>query len=156
MAKRKKIKKRPILPDPLYNNLQIAKFINHIMRDGKKSLARKIVYGALERVKEKTKKEPLEVFTEALKNAGPLLEVRPMRVGGATYQVPREVKRERRITLAMRWIIQAARNKKGKPMQEKLADELISAANNEGEAVRRKINMHKMAEANRAFAHFAR
>ena len=152
----KKIKKRTILPDPVYNNPLVSKFINHVMERGKKSLAKKIVYGAFELVKEKTKKEPLEVFTEAIKNAGPVLEVRSTRVGGATYQVPREVKKDRRITLAMRWIIQIARNKKGKPMEQKLAEELIAAANNEGEAVRKKINMHRMAEANRAFAHFAR
>lgn len=156
MGKKRKIKKRIILPDPVYNNLQVAKFINHIMRDGKKSLARRIVYRAFEKIKEKTKRDPLEVFGEALKNAGPLLEVRPMRIGGATYQVPREVRRERRVTLAMRWIIEAARKKKGRPMEEKLAEELILAAQNEGEAVRRKINMHRMAEANRAFAHFAK
>jgi small subunit ribosomal protein S7 len=156
MAKKKKIKKRIILPDPVYNNPYVSKFINHVMRCGKKSLARKIVYGAFEKIKKETKRQPLEIFIEALKNAGPLLEVRPMRIGGATYQVPREVKKERRVTLAMRWIIQAAKKKKGKSMQEKLAEELISAANNEGEAVRKKINMHRMAEANRAFAHFAR
>jgi small subunit ribosomal protein S7 len=156
MAKSKKIKKRIILPDSVYNNPLVSKFINQVMREGKKSLAEKIVYAAFKEVKAETKKESLEIFNEALKNAGPLLEVRPMRVGGATYQVPREVKKERRTTLAMRWIIQAARNKKGKSMQKKLAEELMSASKNEGEAVKKKINMHRMAEANRAFAHFAR
>lgn len=156
MAKKKKIKKRAILPDTLYNNPLVEKFINHVMRRGKKSLARKIVYRAFQEIQEKTKKEPLEVFNEALKNAGPLLEVRPMQIGGATYQVPREVKKERRTTLAMRWIIMAARTKRGKPMEKKLAEEIMLAARNEGETVRKRINMHRMAEANRAFAHFAR
>ena len=125
------------------------------MRCGKKTVARKIIYGALDIVKTKTKKEPLEVFELAFRNASPLLEVKSKRVGGATYQVPKEVKGERRLTLAMRWIIQAAKSKKGKPMREKLAEELIAAANNTGEAVKKKENTHRMAEANRAFAHFA-
>jgi small subunit ribosomal protein S7 len=156
MAKRKKkIVKRKILPDPLYNNVKVAKFINHVMREGKKTIARKIVYGAFDIIKEKTKKEPLEVFEQALKNAAPLLEVRPRRIGGATYQIPIEVKGDRRITLAMRWIIEAARSKKGKSMKEKLAEELIAASQNTGAAVKKKEDTHKMAEANRAFAHFA-
>ena len=125
------------------------------MRCGKKTVARKIIYGAFDIVKTKTKKEPLEVFELAFRNASPLLEVKSKRVGGATYQVPKEVKGERRLTLAMRWIIQAAKSKKGKPMREKLAEELIAAANNTGEAVKKKENTHRMAEANRAFAHFA-
>jgi len=152
---RKKFKKREITPDPVYENVLVAKFINQVMRKGKKALAQKIVYGAFEIIKEKTKKDPLEIFEEAIENAAPLLEVRPRRVGGATYQVPVEVKGDRRITLAMRWIIQAAKSKKGKPMKEKLAQELILAYQNEGDAVKRKENTHKMAEANRAFAHFA-
>jgi len=155
MARRKKRVKREIPPDPLYESVMVSKFINHVMRDGKKTIARKIVYGAFDIVKEKTKKDPLEIFEKAIQNVAPLLEVRPRRVGGATYQVPREVKGERRISLAMRWIIQAARSKKGRPMKEKLADELILAAKNEGDAVKRKENLHKMAEANKAFAHFA-
>jgi len=118
-------------------------------------VARKIVYGAFEMVKEKTKKEPLEIFEKALENVGPSLEVRPRRVGGATYQVPMEVKEERRIALAMRWIIMAAKMRKGKPMKEKLAEELIAASKNEGWAVRKKEETHRMAEANKAFAHFA-
>lgn len=153
--RRKKKEKRIIAPDPLYNNVTVAKFINHVMRQGKKELARKIVYQAFEIVKEKTKKDPLEVFDLALKNVGPLLEVRPRRVGGATYQVPREVKGDRRLTLAMRWIIQAARARKGKPMRIKLAEELIEASENRGAAVKKKEDTHRMAEANRAFAHFA-
>jgi small subunit ribosomal protein S7 len=152
--RRKKKVKRVIPPDPVYNNVLVSKFINQVMRRGKKELARKIVYQAFEIVKQKTK-DPLEVFDLALRNAGPLLEVRPRRIGGATYQVPREVKGERRITLAMRWIIEAARSRRGKPMREKLAEELIEAAENRGAAVKKKEDTHRMAEANRAFAHFA-
>jgi small subunit ribosomal protein S7 len=125
------------------------------MRRGKKSLARKIVYQAFEIIKEKTKEDPLEIFEQAIKNASPLLEVRSRRVGGATYQVPREVRPERKLSLAMRWLIEAAKSKKGKPMEEKLAQELILASKNEGGAVKKKENIHKIAEANRAFAHFA-
>ncbi|MDP2967216.1 MAG: 30S ribosomal protein S7 [bacterium] len=154
MRRKKKIK-QVISPDPVYDNVIVAKFINQVMRRGKKTVARKIVYGAFDIVKTKTKKEPLEVFELAFRNASPLLEVKSKRVGGATYQVPKEVKGERRLTLAMRWIIQAAKSKKGKPMREKLAEELIAAANNTGEAVKKKENTHRMAEANRAFAHFA-
>ncbi len=137
MRGKKKIKHQ-IVPDPVYNNVTVAKFINQIMRKGKKTIARKIVYGAFDIVKEKTQKEPLEIFDLALKNASPLLEVKPKRVGGATYQVPREVRGDRRLTLAMRWIIMAAKSKKGKPMREKLAQELIDAANNQGWAVKKK------------------
>ena len=151
----RKIEKRIIQPDPIYNNAMVAKFINQIMRRGKKTIARKIVYGAFDILKNKTQKEPIEVFDLAIQNVSPLLEVKPKRIGGATYQVPREVAQERRITLAMRWIIQAAKSKKGKPMKEKLAEELISAANNEGTAIKKKIDTHRMAEANRAFAHFS-
>ncbi|MBZ9572028.1 30S ribosomal protein S7 [Patescibacteria group bacterium] len=152
---RKKEEKRIISLDPLYNNVTVTKLINQVMRRGKKELARKIVYQSFDIIKEKTKKEPLEVFEQALENASPLLEVKPRRIGGATYQVPREVKGERRLTLAMRWIIQVAKSKKGRPMKEKLADELIAASNNTGAAVKKKENTHKIAEANRAFAHFA-
>ncbi len=152
---RKKFEKRKIAPDPVYNSPIVAKFINYVMRRGKKTVARKIVYGAFEIIKEKTKKEPLEVFDLAIKNASPLLEVKSRRVGGATYQVPVEVKGDRRLALAMRWIIQGAKNKKGKPMKEKLAEEIIDAANNTGWAVKKKTDTHRMAEANRAFAHFA-
>jgi len=155
MAGKKKIKKHQILPDPVYNNITVAKFINNIMKGGKKTIARKIVYQAFNIVAEKTKKEPLEIFDLALKNAGPLLEVKSKRVGGATYQVPVEVKGDRKITLAIRWIIEGARTKKGKPMREKLAQEFIDAADNTGWAIKKKTNIHRMAEANRAFAHFA-
>ncbi len=152
----KKIKKHIIQPDPVYDNITVARFINRIMERGKKNAARKIVYSAFDIIKEKTKKDVLEVFDLALRNAGPVLEVKSKRVGGATYQVPREVKGERRMTLAIRWLIQASRAKKGKPMKEKLAQELIDASNNTGSAVKKKENTHRMAEANRAFAHFAR
>ncbi len=153
--RRKKREIRIIPPDPVYNNVIVAKFINQVMRRGKKTIARKIVYKAFDIIKEKTKKEPLEIFDSALNNASPLLEVKPKRIGGATYQVPREVKGERRLTLAMRWIILAAKSKKGKPIREKLAEELINAANNTGAAIKKKEDTHRMAEANRAFAHFA-
>jgi len=151
----KKIKKHLIGPDPLYNNVTVAKFINQVMRKGKKTIARKIVYGSFALIKEKTKKEPLETFEAALKNASPLIEVKSKRVGGATYQVPVEVKGDRKITLAMRWLIIGAKSRKGKPMREKLATELMDAANNAGWAVKKKNDTHRMAEANRAFAHFA-
>ena len=117
-------------------------------------MARKIVYQAFDIVKEKTKKEPLEIFDLAIRNASPFLEIKPKRIGGATYQVPREVRGDRKLTLAVRWILLAARNKKGKPMREKLAEELIDAANNQGAAIKKKEDTHRMAEANRAFAHF--
>ena len=151
----KKIKKHDILPDLVYNDVIVSKFINQIMRRGKKTIAKKIIYGAFDIIKEKTQKDPLEIFNLAIKNTSPLLEVKPKRVGGATYQVPREVKGERKLTLAMRWIIQAAETKKGKPMKEKLAEEVISASKNEGSAVKKREDTHRMAEANRAFAHFA-
>jgi small subunit ribosomal protein S7 len=154
---RRKLKAKPkIIPDSLYDSEKVTKFINYAMLEGKKVTARKVVYGALDFIKEKTKNpNPLEVFETALKNTGPTMEVRSRRVGGANYQIPREVRPERRIFLSMKWIIDAARSKKGKPMYEKLAEEIISAANNEGEAVRKRENTHKMAEANKAFAHFA-
>ncbi len=152
-----KIKERKALvPDLVYSNVIVTKFINQIMRRGKKTIAKKIIYKAFDIIKEKTKKDPLEIFELAIKNTAPLLEVKAKRVGGATYQVPREVKKDRRITLAMRWIIKAAKTTKGKPMREKLAEELISAANNTGWAVKKKQDTHRMAEANQAFAHFAR
>jgi len=152
---RKKKEKRIIPPDPVYDNVIVAKFINQVMRRGKKTIAQKIVYKAFDIIKEETKKEPLEIFEQALKNAAPLLEVKSKRIGGATYQVPREVRGDRRLTLAMRWIIKAAKSRKGKPMREKLAGELIEAANNTGVAIKKKEDTHRMAEANRAFAHFA-
>lgn len=151
---RRGIKRREITPDPLYSNVIVSKFINQVMREGKKTIARKIVYGAFNLLRENTKKEPLEVFEQALKNASPSLEVKAKRIGGATYQVPREVTGERSLTLAMRWIIKSAKSKKGKPLQEKLCQELIDASKNTGAAVKKKEDTHRMAEANRAFAHF--
>ena len=152
---RKKAVKREISPDAIYNNVTVTKLINHVMKDGKKETAKKIVYDAFKILKEKTKKEPLEIFEKSLTNVKPLLEVRPKRIGGATYQVPRPVPPERSITLAMRWLLDAARSKKGKAMREKLAEELIEAAENRGSAVKKKEDTHRMAEANRAFAHFS-
>lgn len=153
---RRKVKNRNIpSPDSLYNSVKVGKFINYTMEEGKKNIARSIVYGAFEIIKEKTKEDPIEVFENALKNAGPTMEVRSRRVGGANYQIPREVRPERRQALAFKWILEAARAKKGQPMKVKLADELISASKNEGEAIKKRENTHKMAEANKAFAHFA-
>ncbi|HOS87959.1 MAG TPA: 30S ribosomal protein S7 [Candidatus Pacearchaeota archaeon] len=154
MAK-KEFQKKVISPDPVYNDITVAKFVNQIMTRGKKTVAQKIVYDCFNIIKEKTNQDPLDVFRLAIQNVSPILEVKPKRVGGATYQVPMEVKGNRKLSLAMKWIIDAARSKKGKAMREKLADELIEAAENKGAAVRKKENMHKMAEANRAFAHFA-
>jgi len=145
-----------IKPDTKYASLKVAKFINHLMERGKKVTATKIVYDAFEIIKEKEKVEnPVEIFDTAMQNAAPTVEVRSRRVGGANYQVPREVRPERRLYLAMTWIKAAARSKKGNPMSERLADEIILASKNEGEAVKKKENVHKMAEANKAFAHFA-
>lgn len=153
---RRKLKTKPKLaPDSQYDSEKVAKFINYSMQAGKKVTARKVVYSAFDVVKEQTKQEPLEVFEAALKNTGPMMEVRSRRVGGANYQVPREVRPERRQFLSMMWIIDAARNKKGKPMHQKLAEEIILASKNEGEAIKKRETMHKMAEANKAFAHFA-
>lgn len=147
---------RTILPDPKYNNVSIAKLVNYVMECGKKSTAQRIVYEALTKAEEKTKKPAMEVFDEAMKNVSPLLEVKSRRVGGANYQIPLQVRAERRQQLAFRWIISAARAKKGKPMAEKLAAEFIAASENQGDAVKKKQDVQRMAEANRAFAHFAR
>jgi len=154
---RRKIKNKNIVgPDFIYNSQKLEKFINYIMWSGKKETARKVMYEAFDVIKEKTgNPNPLEIFDLAIKNAGPLTEVRSKRIGGANYQVPREVRPERRLALAMRWIRDAARSKKGQPMHLKLADELISASKNEGTAIKKKEDTHKMAEANKAFAHFA-
>ena len=154
---RRKVKNRnEVNPDIVYNSVKVEKFINYVMERGKKNTARKIVYGSFDIVKEKTgNKNPLEIFDMAIKNAGPSVEVRSRRVGGANYQVPREVRSERRLALAMRWILAATKSKKGSPMHKRLADELIAASQGEGDAVKKKENTHKMAEANKAFAHFA-
>jgi small subunit ribosomal protein S7 len=148
--------KRDLRPDINYQSLKLGKFTNYIMESGKKNVARGIVADCMNVIKEKMKVEnPLEVFEAALKNTMPAMEVRSRRVGGANYQVPREVRPERRQSLSMKWIVEAARAKKGKPIHEKLADEIIAASKNEGEAIKKRENMHKMAEANKAFAHFA-
>lgn len=151
---RRPLKKRaPRTPDIEYKSEAIARFINTVMQDGKKDTARKVVYAALEIIKKES--DPLETFETAIRNVSPLMEVRSRRVGGANYQVPREVPQQRRVSLAYRWLINAARAKKGKPMAEKLANEILLAAKNEGEAIKKKDDMHRMADANKAFAHFA-
>ena len=154
---RRKVKNRNIVePDFVYNSQKLEKFINYVMWSGKKETARKVLYRAFDEIKEKTgNPNPLEIFDLAMKNAGPMIEVRSKRIGGANYQVPKEVRAERRLALAMRWIRDAARKSKGRPMYLKLADELISASKNEGAAIKKKDDTHKMAEANKAFAHFA-
>jgi small subunit ribosomal protein S7 len=153
---RRKVKNRNIVkPDHIHKSQKVGQLINYTMKNGKKDTARKCVYGAFEIIKEKAQQDPLDVLDLALRNAGPMLEVRSRRIGGATYQVPREVRPERRQAMALRWIMLATRARKGMPMAAKLAEELIAASKNEGEAVKKKENTHKMAEANRAFAHFA-
>ena len=146
--------KRDVLPDPVYNSVILTKFINQVMLDGKKGVAERIVYGAFEIIKDKTGKDPMEVFDEAMKNVMPVLEVKARRVGGANYQVPVEVRPERRQTLGIRWLVINTRKRGGKTMQEKLAAELMDAANNVGASVKKREDTHKMAEANRAFAHY--
>jgi small subunit ribosomal protein S7 len=154
---RRPVKNRNVVKSDLrYDNVKVSKFINYIMQNGKKTVAQKIVYGAFDIIKEQTKKDALELFELALKNAGPTVEVRSKRVGGSNYQIPVEVRDSRKFLLASRWLIDAARGKKGKPMHEKLAEELLLASNNEGSAVKKKEDVHKMAESNKAFAHFAR
>ena len=145
---------REVLPDPVYNSVVLTKFINQIMLDGKKGTAEHIVYDAFDIIKEKTGKDPLEVFDEAMKNVMPVLEVKARRVGGANYQVPIEVRPERRQTLGIRWIVMFTRKRSGNSMREKLAAELMDAANNTGASVKRREDTHKMADANRAFAHY--
>ncbi len=153
--RRKRKTKREIIPDPKYSNTQVAKFINYTMHGGKKSVAEKVVYKAFEVLEEKHKQDPFTVFSSAIQNAGPALEVKSRRIGGATYQVPREVRGERKFYLACNWILAAARSRRGKPMHEKLAEEILAASKNEGAAIKKKLDMHRMAEANKAFAHFA-
>ena len=152
----KKAVKRVIKPDPKYGNQTVAKLINYIMYDGKKAVAQKVVYGAFDRIAEKTGSDPLEVFDQAVKNVTPTVETKSKRVGGSNYQVPMPVRGDRRLALAFRWLIGAARAKKGQPMDIKLASELMAAAQNEGDAIKKKQDVHRMAEANRAFAHFSR
>jgi len=154
MARRREAQKRKIIPDPKYNDVMVARFINCILRKGKKGKAESIFYSALENIGEKSKEEPLRVFRKAVENAAPMLEVRSRRVGGATYQVPVEVKENRRIALSMRWVIQNAKARSGRSMSEKLTGELLDAFNNSGGAVKKKEEVHRMAEANKAFAHY--
>ena len=154
MPRRGSIAKRDVLPDPLYNSKLVTRLINNIMYDGKKGVAQKIVYGAFERVAAKTDKPAIEVFEEAMNNIMPVLEVKARRIGGATYQVPIEVRPERRQALGLRWLTMFSRKRSEKTMEDRLANEILDAANNTGSAVKRKEDMHKMAEANKAFAHY--
>lgn len=152
--RKRRAEKRILPPDPIYNEVLVTKLINYVMKRGKKNVARKLVYGAFDIIKEKTNKNPLEVFLKAVNNVKPMIEVRSRRIGGATYQVPTEVRPERQIALALRWIINFARERKDKSFANKLAAEIIAASNNEGAAIKKKDDTHRMAEANKAFAHF--
>ena len=154
MPRRREVPKRRVLPDPKYGDDFVTKFMNVIMQDGKKAVAEQIVYGAFEVIEERTREEPLKIFHRALENVQPLVEVKSRRVGGATYQVPVEVRPERRMALAMRWVIIFARQRPGKSMRDKLANELIEAAHKRGNAVKRREDVHRMAEANKAFSHY--
>ncbi|HCR71481.1 MAG TPA: 30S ribosomal protein S7, partial [Anaerolineae bacterium] len=151
---RAKPERREMLPDIRFNSLNIQTMIQHVLKQGKKSVAMGLVYDAMDLIKERTEKNPMEVFDGALKNVGPAMEVRPRRVGGATYQVPMEVSSDRRVTLAIRWILSSARERAGKSFPDKLASELIDAFNETGAAIRKRDETHKMAEANRAFSHY--
>jgi small subunit ribosomal protein S7 len=154
MPRRREVTKREILPDPKYKNTLVAKFVNNVMRRGKKSVAERILYGALDIIQERAKEDPLKLFEKSVNNVKPIIEVKSRRVGGATYQVPTEVRPERRTALAIRWLINYAKERSEKSMEEKLAGELIDAANNRGGAVKKREDVHKMAEANKAFAHY--
>jgi small subunit ribosomal protein S7 len=154
MSRRNRPEKREIAPDIMYNSVMVSRFINKLMRDGKKSTAQSVFYDALDIVEQRAKRPGLEVFEQAVRNVTPILEVKPRRVGGATYQVPVEVRPERRVSLAVRWLVDTARRRPGKSMAEKLANELLDAANNTGNTVKKREDTHRMAEANRAFAHY--
>ncbi len=154
MSRRSKPEKREILPDARYGNVHVQSFINRVLRSGKKSTAASLIYDSFELIEAKVKRSPVEVFEQAIKNVGPVMEVRPRRVGGATYQVPMEVPAFRRFALASRWLIQSAKARGGKTFAEKLAAEFMDAANNQGAAIRKREEVHKMAEANRAFSHY--
>jgi len=154
MPRRSRPPKRQVTPDPVYNSESVAKFVNIVMHDGKRAVAERVMYEALRRAGRQARKEPIEIFDQALRNATPLLEVKPRRVGGATYQVPIEIRPDRRLALARRWLVRFARQRNGRSMAEKLAGELVDAANNAGGAVRRKEETHRMAESNKAFSHF--
>ncbi|GJM01553.1 MAG: 30S ribosomal protein S7 [Rhodomicrobium sp.] len=154
MSRRHRAEKRDIIPDPKYGDVVLTKFMNSIMQDGKKSVAERIVYGALDRIEDKAKTDPVDLFHQALENVSPAIEVRSRRVGGATYQVPVEVRNERKRALAIRWLISAARGRNENTMVERLSGELMDAANNRGAAVKKREDTHRMAEANRAFSHY--
>jgi small subunit ribosomal protein S7 len=154
MARRREAEKREIIPDPKFNNVLVARFINCVLKQGKKSLAERVVYSALDQIEDKTKEDPIKVFKKAVDNAAPMLEVRSRRVGGATYQVPVEVSPSRRVALSIRWLIIHARGRSGRSLAERLSGELMDAFNNTGGAVKKKEDVHRMAEANKAFAHY--
>ena len=154
MPRRRVVAKREVLPDPKFGSVTLAKFMNHVMVSGKKSVAEKIVYGALDIVKDRTKKDPIEAFEEALENVAPMVEVKSRRVGGATYQVPVEVRASRRTALAMRWLVDYARGRGEKSMRQRLAGEIVDAHQGKGGAVKKREDVHRMAEANKAFSHF--
>ena len=152
--RRRKADRRKIEPDVRYNNVKVQTFINHVLKNGKKNVATNLVYGAFDIMAEKTGKNPVELFEQAMQNASPRMEVRPRRIGGATYQIPMEVPAHRQFTLATRWLLEAARSRKGQSFTQALADEFLSAINNEGTAIRKREEAHRMAKANRAFSHF--
>ena len=154
MPRRRVVAKREVLPDPKYGNATLAKFMNHVMVSGKKSVAESIVYGALDIVQDRANKDPIEVFDEALENIAPMVEVKSRRVGGATYQVPVEVRPSRRVALSMRWLVEYARGRGEKSMRQRLAGEILDASQGKGNAVRKREDVHRMAEANKAFSHF--
>jgi small subunit ribosomal protein S7 len=154
MPRRRGVPHRPVAPDPVYGDQVVTRFMNKIMQDGKKATAEHIVYGAFELIQQRTGDDPVHVFRRAIENVMPVVEVKSRRVGGSTYQVPIEVRNERRLALAMRWIISYARSRKGRPMHERLANELIEASHNRGNAVKKKEDTHRMAEANKAFSHY--
>jgi small subunit ribosomal protein S7 len=154
MARRNRPERRPTSPDARYGNVQVQVLINKLMTRGKKSTSERVVYGAFDRIQAQTSRDPLDVFVQAVRNTMPVLEVKPRRVGGATYQVPVEIRPDRRQALAMRWLLNSARSRGGRSMSERLASELLDAANNTGAAIKRKDDTHRMAEANRAFVHF--
>ncbi|MBD3273857.1 MAG: 30S ribosomal protein S7 [Candidatus Marinimicrobia bacterium] len=154
MARRRRPDKREVLPDPVYKSILVSKFINNLMKDGKRGTAERIFYDALQQVEGKANESGIDIFEKAIENASPILEVKSRRIGGATYQVPIEVSKERKKALSMRWIIGAAKSKVGRPMSQRLSEEILAASNGEGGAVRKREEVHRMAEANKAFAHF--
>jgi small subunit ribosomal protein S7 len=154
MPRRARVVRRTVQPDAKYGNQLVGVFVNKVMRRGKKSTAEHVVYGALDLIEQQERRNPVEVFEQAVRNATPVVEVKPRRVGGATYQVPVDIRAERRLALALRWLLNSARSRRGRTMSERLAAELIEAANNQGAAIKQKADTHRMAEANRAFAHY--